>query len=91
MDKVQKGAIDSEVTQETSRKTEYLPPDEKVFEELAKRFCSTLSEGGDLTANTEVVVGLAEFLTVIARLAAKSLSRNKTKTVEVNQAPKKAT
>ena len=55
-------------------KTEYVPPDEQVFEQLAKRFCETVSERGDSFSSSEVVQGLAEFLTVVARLTAKSLT-----------------
>ena len=55
-------------------KTEYVPPDEQVFEQLARRFCETLSERGDSFSSSEVVEGLAEFLAVVARLTAKSLT-----------------
>ncbi len=63
-------------SEKTKRNVEYQPPEEKVFQDLAERFCETLNKRGDMATNTEMVVGLAEFLTVVARLTAKSLSRN---------------
>lgn len=76
MNKVQKERTLQE-SEKTTRNVEYQPPDEKVFEQLAERFCEILTQRGDMAANPEMVVGLAEFLTVVARLSAKSLSRSK--------------
>ncbi len=64
-------------SEKTLRNVEYQPPDEQVFEQLAESFCEILNKRGDMATNPEMVVGLAEFLTVVARLTAKSLSRNK--------------
>ena len=64
-------------SQKTKRNVEYQPPDEQVFEQLAERFCDILNKRGDMAANPDMVAGFAEFLTVVARLSAKSLSRSK--------------
>jgi hypothetical protein len=70
-------------SEKTTRNIEYQPPDEQVFEQLAERFCETLNKRGDMATTAEMAVGLAEFLTVVARLTAKSLSKS------TNQPPHK--
>ena len=76
MNKIQAGMA-PKVREKTIRNVEYQPPNEDVFEQLAENFCEILNKRGDLATNPEMVVGLAEFLTVVARLTAKSLSKNR--------------
>jgi hypothetical protein len=53
----------------------YIPPDTNVFEQLAEQVCIALGEKyHPAYQEAEVVEGLTAFLTVIARLTAKSVT-----------------